>query len=80
MCVGYKNTLFQNPSKSDKNHDELLKELKNKLLDLNKSKKEMDKCFDVENFEIPLNEKRTYSIIEVFQVKIIKLNIDDTVK
>jgi len=28
----------------------------------------MDESFDVDNFEIPLNEKRTYSVIEVFQV------------
>jgi len=40
-----------------------------KLLDLNKSKKEMDESFDIDNFEISLCEKRTYSIIEVFQVK-----------
>lgn len=29
----------------------------------------MDESFDIDNFEIPLNEKPTYSIIEVFQVK-----------
>jgi len=29
----------------------------------------MDESFDIDNFEIPLNEKRSYSIIEVFQVK-----------
>jgi len=60
---------FQNSSKSIKNNDENLKELRTKLLDLNKSKKEMDESFDIDNFEIPLSEKRTYSIIEVFQVK-----------
>lgn len=49
-------------------------ELRNKLLDLNKSKKEMDESYDIDNFEIPLTEKRTYSIIEVFQVKFIKSN------
>lgn len=33
----------------------------------------MDESLDVDKFEIPLNEKRTYSIIEVFQVKLILL-------
>ncbi|XP_026810785.1 uncharacterized protein LOC113552228 [Rhopalosiphum maidis] len=58
----------KNSSKSTKNNDENLKELRMKLLDLNKSKKEMDESFDIDNFEIPLCEKRTYSIIEVFQL------------
>lgn len=31
----------------------------------------MDESFDIDHFEIPLNEKKTYSIIEVFQVNII---------
>lgn len=46
----------------------------NKLLELNKSKKDMDESFDIDNFEIPLSEKRTYSIIEVFQVNYIILS------
>jgi len=37
----------------------------------------MDESFDVENFEIPLNEKRTYTIIEVFQVKWITFNFGE---
>lgn len=66
---------FQNSSKSTKNNDENLKELRNKLLVLNKSKKEMDESLDIDNFEVPLNEKRTYSIVEVLQVKYTKLSI-----
>uniref|UniRef100_A0A2H8TRL4 Nesprin-1 n=1 Tax=Melanaphis sacchari TaxID=742174 RepID=A0A2H8TRL4_9HEMI len=61
-------SIEKNSSKSIKNNDENLKELRIKLLDLNKSKKEMDESFDIDSFEIPLCEKRTYSIIEVFQL------------
>jgi len=71
---------FQNSSKSSKNNDEALKELRDKLLNLNKSKKKMDESFDIDNFEIPLNEKRTYSIIEVFQVNTIRFDIDETLR
>lgn len=53
-------------------NDENVKELRNKLLELNKSKKDIDESFDIDNFEIPLSEKRTYSIIEVFQVNCTK--------
>lgn len=31
----------------------------------------MDISLDVDSFEVPLNEKRTYSIVEVLQVKYI---------
>lgn len=64
--------LFQNSSKSMTCNDENVKELRNKLLELNKSKKDIDESFDIDNFEIPLSEKRTYSIIEVFQVSCTK--------
>jgi hypothetical protein len=29
----------------------------------------MDESLDIDSFEVPLNEKRTYSIVEVLQVK-----------
>lgn len=35
----------------------------------------MDESLDVDTFEVPLNEKRTYSIVEVLQVIYIKLNL-----
>jgi len=58
----------KNSSKPIKNNDEKLKELRSILLDLNKSKKEMDESLDIDSFEVPLNEKRTYSIVEVLQL------------